>query len=473
MLATARAGRRPSRPFAIGFVALITAVLLGLAVGVTADAATTTKPYTATWLTASGPIANPPNSLGIPGGSATLTLRITNNANPQSLGSANITPPQGYTLTGGSVVGNTLQLRNLNLAPAASVDVTINVTTPCLAGGPSQAWTLVVKQANNFSGPPGNDFVRAAGTAAPSTFATVPPSCLLRFANQPNTTKTGAIIRDGFASSGNDIKVEIFDPITELTVNSNAAVTLDASFNPSLGTLTGGGPVNAVGGVATFPALSLDKAGAYKLHASSPAASDSPSSTSNQFMVADTIETCSGTGCSFTLPEGQNTYTTTPKKGVEGATYVASLNLPGLRISCDFSPFNYPDSRQPNSVWYVYDDENTDSAKTNKIVIDKATVQATAENGTSFYRVCYTSPVRFRDRTGVLAPADPGVWNTTVTGAIGPSQYFGTTWYTGLLPDCAKKNPDPADPCVVSWTGDSAGNRVGTFSTPPGDPGYR
>jgi len=43
-------------------------------------------------------------------------------------------------------------------------------------------------------------------------------------------------------------------------------------------------------------------------------------------------------------------------------------------------------------------------------------------------------------------------------------------WYTGLLPDCAKKNPVP--PCVVKWVG-SGPDRVGTFLTPPGDPGFR
>lgn len=460
--------RRPGRPSATRIVALISALLLASVLGVTANAATTTKPYEATWLSGGSPVGNPPNTLDVAGGSATLKLRITNNANPQSLGSANITPPPGYTLTGGSLnpsvgtattSGNTLQLRNLNLAPAASVDVSINVNTPCVAGGPAP-WDLVVKQANSFSGPPGNDFVRADGTVAPSTRVAT-SACLLRFANQPNTTRTGDIIRDGFASTGNFIRIEIYDPSTNLTVNTDAPVTLAPSYNPAGGTLSGGGPVSASAGVATFPDLSLDKAGPYKLRASSPAASNTPDST--QFMVSDTVTTCSGTGCSFTLPQDQNAYTTTPRKGTSGATFVASLNLSGLRISCDFIPFYYPDSRQPNAVWYVYDDGSTSSAKTNRIVIDKAIVQETAENGASFYRVCYSSPEPFISRTGSPAPADP--WTD------GPTAYFGTPWYTGLLPDCKGKNP--VAPCVLSWTGDSAGNRVGTFLTPPGDPSYR
>lgn len=460
--------RRPRRAIATRLIALIATLLLATTLGMTANAATTTKPYTATWLSSGSPVANPPNELGLPGGAAELTLRMTNNANPQSLGSANITPPSGYTLTGGSlnssigtatVSGNTLQLRNLNLAPSASVDVTIKVNTPCIGG--AAAWSLIVKQANSFSGPPGNDFVRTDGTVAPSTSVTA-SACLLRFANQPDTTKTGAIIKDGFASSGAAIRVEIYDPFTGLTVNSDAPVTLNTSYNPAGGALSGGGPVNASAGVATFDALSINRAGPYKLRASAPsAASNTPDS--GQFMVSDTVTTCSGAGCSFTLPEGQSSYTTTPKKGTSGATYVASLNLSGLRISCDFAPFNYPDSRQPNAVWYVYDDGNSSSVKTNVIVIDKVIVQETPENGASAYRVCYSSPDPFTDRTGQPAPADP--WPN------GPSVYFGQTWYTGLLPDCKGKNP--VAPCVVSWTGDSAGNRVGTFLTPPGDPSYR
>ncbi|HET9667931.1 MAG TPA: hypothetical protein VFP09_14285, partial [Desertimonas sp.] len=206
------------------------------------------------------------------------------------------------------------------------------------------------------------------------------------------------------------------------------------------------------------------------LKASSPAASNTP--LSGQFMVSNTVDKCAGAGCSFTENDGlDNSYTTTPKNGTEGADWATTLNLPGLRISCDFGSFDYPDSRQPNAVWYVYDDGATASAKTNVIVIDKSIVQVTPENGASKYRVCYSSPVRFRDRTGNLAQPDPGAWNTSVPETVGPSEYFGTTWYTGLLPDCAKKNPEL--PCSLGFVGNSAGDRVGTFLTPPGDPGFR
>ena len=470
MFSSAWTSARGPRRRPISLIALLAGLVLVVGSSLTVNAATDTKPYTATWVSGGNPVENPPNSISLASGSTSAVLRLTNNANPQTLGSANITLPSDYVLVSGSVgttSGNTLQVRNLNLAPGASINITINLKTPCVGAG-SEAWGLIVKQANNFSGPPGNDFVLAAGKAAPSS--TVSGSqCLLRFANQPNTTATGNTIKTGYDSTGDGIKVEIYDPGTGLTVDSNAMVTLTLGYSPAGGTLSGGGATAAAAGVATFSGLSINVAGPYKLRASSPAASNTPNST--QFMVSDTVDTCQGAGCSFTEDQAANNYTLTPKNGADGAKYVATLNLPGLKISCQFDPYNYSDLRQPNTVWYTYDDGSTASLKTNVIVIDKGIVQVTPENGASKYRVCYSSPVRFKDRLGNDAPADP--WTSPDgNGNVGPSTYFGQTWYTGILPDCGSKKVPPA-PCVISWTGDSAGNRIGTFVTPPGDPSYR
>jgi hypothetical protein len=301
----------------------------------------------------------------------------------------------------------------------------------------------------------------AADTSSSSGNPCPSDSCLLRFANQPDTTETNLLIKDGYDSTGNAIRVEIYDPNTGQTVNSNAAVTLILGFNPAGGTLTGGA-ATAVAGVATFPSLSINRPGPYKLLASSPVAAESE--LSDQFMVSNTVTACTGTGCFFREIQGGNSYTTTPKNGIAGSGYATTLNLPGLRVSCDFAPFFYSDARQPNSVWYVYDDGGS-SIKTNVIVISKSIVQITPENGSSKYRVCYSSPEPFIDRTGNLAQPDP--WSD------GPSAYFGETWYTGLLPDCGKKNPESKAPCSLSWVASSSGDRVGTFLTPPGDPSYR
>lgn len=282
---------------------------------------------------------------------------------------------------------------------------------------------------------------------------------MLRFVNQPRTTGTGRPTRDGRDSTGEAISVEIYDPATNRTVDTDADVILTLGLGSARGKLIGG-TAKAVAGVATFPDLSIDTPGLYTLKASSTADSDTP--LSDGFMVADTIATCDGPDCSFTETTEPHTYTATPEQGSAGAVWASSVNLPGVRISCDFAPFDYPDERQPNAIWYSYDDGDTRSAKTIVIVIDKAIVDKTPDNGTSDYRVCYSSPVPFTDRTG--EPAKPDPWDD------GPSAYFGTTWFTGLLPDCDPN--DPVAPCVLGWT-DDGGNRVGTFLAPPGDPSFR
>jgi hypothetical protein len=282
---------------------------------------------------------------------------------------------------------------------------------------------------------------------------------MLRFANQPNTTGPGQPIRDGHGSTGDAIRVEIYDPITNQTVDTDAAVTLSLGSTAERGNLIGG-EAKAVNGVATFPDLAIDMPGAFVLEASSTATGDTP--VSRGFMVAETVATCDGPDCRFEETRDKHRYTTTPVQTSTGAAWASSVNLPGVRISADFDPFDYPDTRQPNAVWYSYDDGDTASPKINEIVIDRAVVDNTPNNDPGDYRVCYSSPVPFIDRTGELARPDP--WDD------GPSAYFGTTWFTGLLPDCDPN--DPVAPCVLKWT-DDGGNRVGTFLTPPGDPSYR
>jgi hypothetical protein len=471
--------RRQLRHTTGRWIALLCASILAGTMVVTTSAYEGAGVYDATWIVESEPVDNPPNTIDLPGGETSAVLRLTNLTEPveyaygEGLGSADITVPAGYTLTGGSidaetgtatVDGGTLQLRDLAVGPGDSVDVTIDVTTPCLPDADGSAWAVVARESTDFSGY--DDFVLAEGSVAPSTSRSV-ASCLLRFANQPATTATDALITDAFDSAGDPLQVEIYDPLTEETVDSDATVTLTLSKNPADGTLTGGAE-DAVSGVATFDGLSIDTPGPYRLEASSDVATNTPET--GQFIVADVVEECSGPGCSFDQAAGGASYTTTPQTGAAGADYAASLNLNGLRISCEFAPFDYPDSRQPNGVWYVYDDGATGSVKTNVIVIPASVVKITPENGASKYRVCYSSPTPFRDRTGGMAPVDP--WTEPdEDGNVGPSVYFGETWYTGLLPDCAKKNP--VAPCVLKWNSGGGGSRVGTFLTPPGDPSYR
>ncbi|HVE86130.1 MAG TPA: hemagglutinin, partial [Myxococcales bacterium] len=79
------------------------------------------------------------------------------------------------------------------------------------------------------------------------------------------------------------VKVEIRDQFNNRVLGSTASVTLAIGTNPGGGTLSGTLTVAAVGGVATFSTLSINKAGTgYTLTASSPGLTGA---TSNAFNI--------------------------------------------------------------------------------------------------------------------------------------------------------------------------------------------
>jgi len=85
----------------------------------------------------------------------------------------------------------------------------------------------------------------------------------LVFLVQPTSATAGA-------SMTPPVEVEIRDEFTNRVTDAANEVTLAIASNPAGGTLTGGGPAAAVGGVASFAGLSVDKAGTgYTLEASS------------------------------------------------------------------------------------------------------------------------------------------------------------------------------------------------------------
>src|SRR5205807_326248 len=119
----ARTPKRKSPRGAVLLVA-IAAAFPALVLPGSAATDTGTKPFTAN-ICASGPCAPPVTAPTLPGGSqsATVALTVDNLAAPQLLGSANLTAPAGFTVTGvsplppeSSFSGNLIQLRNLNIA---------------------------------------------------------------------------------------------------------------------------------------------------------------------------------------------------------------------------------------------------------------------------------------------------------------------------------------------------------------------
>ncbi|HYU89028.1 MAG TPA: PKD domain-containing protein, partial [Gemmatimonadales bacterium] len=127
-----------------------------------------------------------------------------------------------------------------------------------------------------------------------------PPPTHLGFTQQPQTTQAGATITP-------PVQVAALDAAEHVVQGFTGAIGLALGTNPGGGTLSGGAPLNAVNGVATFSGLRIDKAGiGYTLRGT---ASGLTAGTSNAFNVtalpnqppvAAFTSSCNGLSCSFT-----------------------------------------------------------------------------------------------------------------------------------------------------------------------------
>jgi hypothetical protein len=128
-----------------------------------------------------------------------MTATLTNAASQQQLGSANLTPPSGFTAVSvtslsrpapasAAIAGGVVQLRNLSLPSQGSVTVALKVSTPCSVGA-NPTWVVVAKQANDFSGLPGNNLT--LDTAASSLSTTTTGACAPCPENESCNTSLG------------------------------------------------------------------------------------------------------------------------------------------------------------------------------------------------------------------------------------------------------------------------------------------
>ena len=174
--------------------------------------------------------------------SANVTLAIANNP-----GSGGLSGDSVNNAVSGLATFNTLSINN------AGTGYTLLATASGLASATSAAFNITVGAATK-----------------------------LRFVQQPTQTSGGATISPA-------VTVEILDA-GDNRVNSTANVTLAIGTNPGpSAVLTGGGPVAAVAGLATFPGLSIDSAGTgYTLVATSGALTQATSNTFNIVVGAAT-----------------------------------------------------------------------------------------------------------------------------------------------------------------------------------------
>jgi hypothetical protein len=418
-----------------GVVVLL--ALLG-ACAVASPAAAATKPYS---------VVMSPSTVAAAANVA-FTATFTNRTDQQQLGSANLTAPAGFSLVSASVPapasatlsGNVVQLRNLALQPGASVTATVVADVPCADG--TFAWSVIAKQSNNFSGPPGNDL----GPLVQSSLTTVVTGgCALRFATQPANARVGeAITTTPYnVPPGGPVTVEVIDGSGSRVTTSSAVVTMSLAPGSGPGALSGTNPVTAVDGLATFANLSIGAPGSYALVASSPGR---VSATSGTFRVDESATVCSeDVTCTATSSNANTTLDASAPSNaqVDAGVLVVNRNI-GDALDCagydELSAGDFAVDFLP-SVGF------TGREKVVGLTISKAAMSTVPNNGASFLNVCFGAPFTF-----AVKPGTPPL-----------QQQQGLN--VGLLPDCGAFAP----PCVTKRKKTPSGQGFIEARAPGGD----
>jgi hypothetical protein len=397
--------------------------MVSLTLFIATAAAATTKPYAAVMTPGTVPS----------GSTSTFSATLSNETSTQQLGSANLALPAGFVpLSVGvpspsgtaSIVGGAVQLRGLSAPAGTSVSVSVVVRTPCPPG--TYAWSVIAKQANNFSGDPGNDLTLDAANSSLTT--SLGGTCHLGFdfVSQPASAQVGTTITtQTYDPAAAPVAVQVLDGGGTLISSSTAPVTLAILNDPSGGSLSGTTTVNAVAGVAAFPGISIDRSGlSYTFSASTSTVAIDPGA-SAAFNIADVGKKCPAGPCS----SGTVTHGTTSASELAGAGSAGDL----LSLYVAVEPLDCANYTETSAV--VTFDVSGSRIKSITITIPK-----TSDLSQSKVRVCFASPTAFVDRSGA-------------------------TVNLGLLPDCAVS----VAPCVGSVR-IVKGNIVTTFQAPAGDP---
>jgi hypothetical protein len=253
------------------------------------------------------------------------------------------------------------------------------------------------------------------------------------------------VISAGFGSQGGPVKIEILDEDGHLVTGSTASVAIAIGSNPGSGSLSGTVTVQARGGVASFPNLSISKPGiGYTLTARSPGIT---SATSAGFTIWGSLQHCSTAPCSASSSSATTTGTVTTSSaaqaeflgvGIGGASYTCRGTYRPVSQPFVFDILSPAGIAQPGTQFAA------------SLEISKSTVQGSGHPGASSWQICYASKSPFT--------ALPGTSGTAVIG--------GSSFFTGLLPDCSRAQ---GAPCVQARHKDNAGDVVVAFLA-SGDP---
>jgi hypothetical protein len=447
----------------VGQMVVVVAALFATLVLAAPAAAVPSKPYSVAF--SATPV---PPGVSIPGAMpagmtiANFTVTLRNDTRTQELGSANVTPPAGFTIVPtpstpsvdrGNLIApladGTQQLRNLNLAPGESVTLTLDLRLPCPSG--SYAWTMSAKQSNDYNGT-GNDLTNPSPSARTNV---VSGACALRFvagATPAGAAKNLQIRADAYQPDSLDlVSVEAVDGRTPALAQRltwfTGAIALALGDTAYPGQLVQSGPISAGAGVASFSTLSITAAGVYTLRASTSAggfATGDPRSESPEFPIDDVVKECAAL-CTADL--GATKITGAP--GTDTGLILLSRNV-GADPSC--AGYKPPVA----DTWYQFE---VTAEREKTILLTYTKPQMKVLKNASALEVCLSTPLGepFMAKDGPAAPYDYD----------GDGSLEG---FIGLLPTCGA-GPGP---CVSDRSPLGGGGASIEFVVPPemGDPRY-
>jgi hypothetical protein len=375
-----------------------------------------------------------------------FTATLTNHSSQQQLGSADVTVPSGFTLESvtspptvngvarGTATrqGNVIRLRNLSTPPGGTAAVSFTATTACAAG--DYDFDAHAKQANNFSGPPGNDLDFDAQASARTVTVTSGCAVALRFVagSHPADAEKGAVISSSpFDPDGPPVLVEAVDAAGTRATGFTGTVTVDLDDNPTSTVLGGTTTVSAELGVAAFDDLTVAVAGVgYTLEATSQGLQPAASGPFNVYDDACAPgDTCRASAGDLDPVNGGQTSTAYGTAGASGGGLIVNVDHT-VQLNCGAGLLH-----APATTTLIGDGLQN---KVAEILIAKEIDQSDTNNGVAHYQVC-AEPLdeasQFLDRDG----------NLVLVG------------HTGLLPDCGPPGRK-APPCVDSRTKTGSGD---------------
>ena len=471
----------------LALVGAMLVMLLGASPAMSAD-----KPYS---LVISNTDGSTPAALSAATeGTVRATYRNLNTQ--QQLGSSDLVVPSALRVVSASVStgtasvsGNTIRLRDLNVAAGGSTVVTMRLVSDPVCTAQSLTWAVpVTKQANNFNGPPGNDL--NIDLAQSDLRTVVTGSCSLRFLAQPRHARVNQAITNTAYNPGppvTPVTVEVVDSVGQRVPTSSLSVNVTIGANPGGGTLAGTTTLTTSNGVASFSTLSINRSGQnYRLVASS---SQAGSTTSDPFNIDDVSVLCQeDVNC------GGSLLLTNTNQSVGGTSNVDVTAIQGpfpdtdtgfltISRSSGLDCAGYTELTSASDV-VVANFSALDREKQVVTTIDKKVMNASTNNGAAFLENCFGAPYTFATKPGT--PLE-------VNAAYVPGPYPAPE-YKGLLPDCGGSAvlDDPntpgvsgptignaGPPCVEKRRKDQAGNGIITSRWPSGravgnsDPRFR